>query len=59
MPTVSFDIVLTLEADQEKASFEAKGQEEALSFCFLGTSHEVQGERNALVYSLHPAIYLF
>lgn len=59
MPTVSFDIVSTLEADQEKASFEVSGQAEALSFCFLGTVHDVQGERNALVYSLHHAIYLF
>jgi hypothetical protein len=59
MPTVSFDNVSTLEADREKASFEGKGQAEVLSFCFLGTSHDVQGERNALVYSLHAAIYLF
>jgi len=43
MPTVSFDIVSTLEADQEKASLEASGRAEELSFCFLGTAHDVQG----------------
>jgi hypothetical protein len=59
MPTVSFDIVSTLKADQEKASFEASGQAEELSFCFLGTAHDVQGERNALLCSLHHAISLF
>ena len=42
MPTVSIDIVSTLEADQEKASFEASGQAEALSFCFLGKAHDVK-----------------